>query len=100
MLGEVRELVPAADDAEALSYALFPTVYRTYRTAVDRGLTSDVLTSAALGVVGALRAPAPPPAAPAPSTPVGGASPWAHAGRARLQSQRGWVDANRHRTGR
>ena len=101
MLGEVRALVPAADDAEALSYALFPVVYRSYRTAIDRGLSSDVLTSAALGVVGALRAPAPPPVVPVPT--AGGSSgvtPWAHEGRARLQSQRRWVDANRHRTGR
>jgi pyruvate carboxylase subunit B len=101
MLGEVRALVPAADDAEALSYALFPIVYRSYRTAIDRGLSSDVLTTAALGVVGALRAPA---AAPTPAAPSvaggGGLSPWAHEGRARLQSQRRWVDANHHRTGR
>ncbi|MGA8542982.1 MAG: pyruvate carboxylase subunit B [Thermoplasmata archaeon] len=101
MLGEVRALVPAADDAEALSYALFPAVYRSYRTAIDRGLNSDVLTTAALGVVAALRAPAsPPPVAQAASSSDGGGSPWAHEGRSRLQSQRRWVDANHHRTGR
>ncbi|MCI4338856.1 MAG: pyruvate carboxylase subunit B [Thermoplasmata archaeon] len=101
MLAEVRVLVPAADDAEALSYALFPIVYRSYRTAIDRGLSSDVLTSAALGVVGALRAPSPPPTiAPANAPATGGLSPWAHEGRARLQSQRRWVDANHRRAGR
>jgi len=101
MLGEVRALVPAADTAEALSYALFPVVYRSYRGAVDRGLTSDVLTSAALGVVGALRTPAPPPA-PVPRADAGAAAvgAWAHEGRARLQNQRRWVDASRRREGR
>ncbi|MGI0071416.1 MAG: pyruvate carboxylase subunit B [Thermoplasmata archaeon] len=101
MLGEVRQLVPAADDAEALSYALFPAVYRSYRAAVDRGLNSDILTTAALGVVGALRAPTPIPApVAAPGSAGGGVSPWAHEGRARLQSQRRWVDANHRRSGR
>jgi pyruvate carboxylase subunit B len=98
MLGEVRTLVPAADDAEALSYALFPTVYKSYRSSLDRGLTSDVLTTAALGVVAALRAPAPPPAPAASSTTSG--SPWAHEGRARMQSQRRWVDAGHGRSRR
>ncbi len=101
MLHEVRALVPAADDAEALSYALFPAVYRSYRSAVDRGLTSDVLTSAALGVVGALRAPAPPTAPLGAPAPVGGGiSAWAHEGRARLQNQRRWIDARHDRSGR
>jgi len=100
MLREVRALVPAADDAEVLSYALFPAVYKSYRQALDRGLTSDVLTTAALGVVGAFRAPkpAPPPSTSAPA--AGGMSPWAHEGRARMQSQRRWVDAGHDRTRR
>jgi len=96
MLHEVRALVPAADDAEALSYALFPAVYKSYRRAFDQGMTADVLLTAAIGVVGALRAPKPTPpspvAAPGPAA-GGGVSPWAHEGRARLQSQRRWVDA-------
>jgi pyruvate carboxylase subunit B len=98
MLAEVRTLVPAADGAEALSYALFPVVYKSYRAAVDHGLTSDVLTSAALGVVGALRTPVPPPIV-APPTPGAGAGvgAWAFEGRTRLQNQRRWVDANRRR---
>ncbi|HTZ61298.1 MAG TPA: pyruvate carboxylase subunit B [Thermoplasmata archaeon] len=101
MLGEVRLLVPAADTAEALSYALFPAVYKSYRGAIDRGLNSDVLTSAALGVVGALRAPAPPPSpSSVPGGSAGGVSPWAHEGRARLQNQRRWIDASHRRTGR
>jgi pyruvate carboxylase subunit B len=90
---EVRQLVPAADTAEALSYALFPAVYKAYRTAVDRGLTADALTAAALGVVGALRAPPPPaPAAFAPSGAAGG-SLWAHEGRVRSHAQGGVVRA-------
>ncbi len=94
-LGEVRALVPQADTAEALSYALFPAVYRTYRESVDRGLTADVLTSVALGVVGALRAPP-----PAPTLAPSRSNPWAQAGRARLGAQRRWVDANHARAGR
>ncbi len=89
---EVRQLVPAADTAEALSYALFPTVYRAYRSAVDAGLTADVLTAAALGVVGALRAVRPAP----PSRPAAerrGPSPWAYEGRARRAAQGGGVRA-------
>jgi pyruvate carboxylase subunit B len=101
MLREVRALVPGADEAEALSYALFPAVFTSYRRAVDQGLTADVLTTAALGVVGALRAPKPAPA-PAPARPseTGGVSPWAHEGRSRLQSQRRWVDASHGRARR
>jgi len=102
MLGEVRSLVPAADTAEALSYALFPAVYKSYRRAVDHGLTGDVLTTAALGVVGALRVPKPPPPVPrGPSGDTGrGMSPWAYEGRTRSQSQRRWLNADRPRTRR
>ncbi len=90
---ELRALVPAADTAEALSYALFPAVYRAYRAAVDRGLTSEVLTAAALGVVGALRAP-PPVALPRPGlAAAGGPSLWAQAGRLRRHAQGGAVRA-------
>jgi pyruvate carboxylase subunit B len=96
-LQEVRALVPAADTAEALSYALFPLVYKSYRAARDRGVTPDLLTTAALGVVGAIRASEQPRPAAAPrATAVadaGGVSPWAHEGRAQLQAQRRWVDA-------
>jgi pyruvate carboxylase subunit B len=91
---DLRALVPAADTAEVLSYALFPLVYRAYRSSVDRGLTPDVLATAALGVVGALRRPE--PAAPARAVGALGperASAWAHAGRVRAQTQRGWIDA-------
>ena len=90
---EVRQLVPAADLAEALSYALFPAVYRTYRAAVDHALTHEVLTAAAVGVVGALRAerPAPPPVSAWRER--AGPSPWAHEGRARRFVQGGEVRA-------
>jgi pyruvate carboxylase subunit B len=101
-LAEVRAFVPAADDAEALSYALFPPVYRAYRANRDRGLTPEVLTAAALGIVGALRAPRPsaPTRAPASTRPEAGVSPWAHEGRARLMNQRRWLDAAPRRSGR
>jgi len=103
MVGEVRALVPAADRAEALSYALFPQVYRSYRAALDRGLTFEVLTSAALGVVAALRTPPPPPRAPAPTPAAGssgGMNPWTHEGRAQMHSGRRWVDAGHARARR
>jgi len=98
-LREVRALVPAADDAEALSYALFPAVYKAYRSSRDRGLTYEVLTAAALGVIGALRAPrlpAPAPPARTEGSAAGGVSPWAHEGRVHLHSQRRYVDASSH----
>ncbi|EQD76249.1 Conserved carboxylase region domain protein, partial [mine drainage metagenome] len=100
-LEEVRALVPAADDAEAISYAVFPAVYKAYRASRDRGLTDEALTSAALGIVGALRAR--PASLPAPPSPLareeaGGMSAWAHEGRNRLHSQRRWIDASTRRT--
>jgi pyruvate carboxylase subunit B len=99
-LAEVRILVPAADDAEALSYAMFPAVYKAYRSAKDAGLAPEVLTAAAFGVVGALRAPTP-PAMPtidrhATAMPAsGGVSAWAHEGRAQLHAGRRTVDEAR-----
>ncbi len=92
-LAEVRALVPAADTAEALSYALFPAVYRAFRASVDQGLTPDVLTSAALGVLGALRAERPPPPARPAEHVRSAPSLWAHEGRVRLQTQGGGVRA-------
>ncbi|MFG1530040.1 MAG: pyruvate carboxylase subunit B [Thermoplasmata archaeon] len=101
-IAEVRALVPSADTAEALSYGLFPQVYRSYRAARDRSIDDRVLTTAALGILGALRRPPPPaPARPVPSTGGGdgGPIPWAFAGRSQLQNQRRWIDARRRRTG-
>ncbi len=97
---ELRELVPAADTAEVLSYALFPAVYRAYRAAVDRGLTSDVLAAAALGVIGALRSAPAPRAPPAAPTAAGSPSLWAHEGRVRSHAQGGAVRAAHGRAGR
>ncbi len=102
-LQEVRALVPAADDAEAISYAVFPAVYKAYRASRDRGLTDEALTSAALGIVGALRARPASLAAPSSSLAreeAGGMSAWAHEGRSRLHSQRRWIDASTRRTRR
>ncbi|MGP8135987.1 MAG: pyruvate carboxylase subunit B [Thermoplasmata archaeon] len=102
-LKEVRALVPAADDAEAISYAVFPAVYKAYRASRDRGLTDAVLTSAALGIVGALRAGVR-SSTRAPGLPSIGrsraTSPWASEGRTQLHSQRRWIDARTHRTRR
>jgi pyruvate carboxylase subunit B len=99
-LADVRALVPAADDAEALSYAMFPAVYQAYRASKDAGITPDVLTAAAFGVVGALRAPKALPmpivsARPPAATAAGGVSPWAYEGRARLHAGRRAVDEAR-----
>lgn len=99
-LAELRAFVPAADDAEMLSYAIFPTVYKSYRASRDRGLTPAVLDAVALGVVAVLRGPRPAPSSPAPPIPrpaAGGVSAWAHEGRARLQANRRWVDEGRAR---
>ncbi|MCI4354538.1 MAG: pyruvate carboxylase subunit B [Thermoplasmata archaeon] len=100
-VAELRAFVPAADDAELLSYALFPLVYKTYRSGRDRGLTSEVLDAAALGFVAALRRPsASAPASGVSPGPSAGVSAWAHDGRARLQSSRRWIDASHARRGR
>ncbi len=103
-LAEVGALVPAAGPAEALSYAMFPLVFRAYLDAQGRGLTADVLTTAALGIVGALRgrtAVATPSPAPVATAGSGTApSAWAHEGRVRLQTKRRWVDAAHDRTRR
>ncbi|MCI4319570.1 MAG: pyruvate carboxylase subunit B [Thermoplasmata archaeon] len=99
-LAGVRALVPAADDAEALSYALFPQVYQRYRAARDVGLTPEVLACAGVGILGAFRARTPARAVTGPSRAGGGdagVSAWAHEGRARLQGSRRWVDAARTR---
>jgi len=99
-LTEVRTLLPTAEAADALSYAMFPAVYRSYRAAIDSGLTAEVLAAAALGVVTLLRTPEP-AAGPGPSagSASSGVGAWAHEGRVRSQSQRRWVDASRRRTG-
>ncbi len=101
MTAEVRAFRPNATEREVLSYAIFPSVYQSYRTAVDRGLTSDVLTTAALGIVAAMRAPAPSPPAPAvPAREGGRANAWSHEGRVRALGQRRWIDAAQHRSRR
>ncbi len=103
-LSEVRALVPAADVAEALSYAMFPLVFKAYRASTDRGITAEVLSTAAIGVVAALRkgTPAEARAAPqaAPTGESGGMSAWAHEGRMQLQTQRRWIDARHDRSRR
>jgi pyruvate carboxylase subunit B len=91
-IAAVRGFVPAATEAEALSYALFPPVFKAYRESMDKGLTPAVLTSAALGIVGAMRStPAPAPA----FQPIEhrSSSAWAQEGRARLAAGGRWVDA-------
>ena len=88
-LDEVRALVPAADRAEALSYALFPMVFESYTQARSRGLTWDTLTAAGLGIVGALRsAPASPPPRPATNA-APDRTAWALAGRSRGSTVKG-----------
>ncbi len=98
-LAQVRSFVPAADSGEALSYALFPQVYQAYRATVAEGLTDDVLTAAAVGIVAALRLPVP---ARSPASASGGTSrarsPWMLEGLSQRHSQRRWVDANRRPT--
>ncbi|HTT35301.1 MAG TPA: pyruvate carboxylase subunit B [Thermoplasmata archaeon] len=94
-VAEVRALVPAADRAEAISYALFPLVVRSYRTALAEGLADGTLDALAVGVVAALRTPLPPPA-PAPAASAG-PSAWGLAGRTALHEGARRVDAARRR---
>jgi pyruvate carboxylase subunit B len=95
----VRALVPAADDAEALSYAMFPPVFEAYTRARVEDRTPEVLTAAALGIVAVLRTPKPelpvPTTVAPPFTGPVGVSPWAHEGRVALASGGRWVGARR-----
>ena len=98
MLAEVRAIVPSASEEEALSYAVFPTVYSAYRRAADQGLTADVLDAAAAGLLVALRSPS--ASAGAESPVATGPSVWARDGRARLMRGGRWVAETRGRAGR
>ncbi len=95
MLAEVRALVPAATEEEALSYAVFPTVYAAYRRAQDQGLTAEVLDAVAAGLLVALRRPPTAPVTAAAGTPA-----WARDGRARQMNAGRWVRENHARPGR
>ena len=96
MVGECAAR-PRRDTAEVLSYALFPAVYKSYRRAVDHGLTGDVLTTAALGVGAGCGAPTVRAGAPRPGGRRGVTawSSWAYEGRARSHSQRRWRSMRR-----
>ncbi len=89
-LAEVRAVVPSADRAEAVSYALFPAIWKAYRSRSDQGLDFETLTTAAVGVVGAMRARASSPARTRPGSPGPTASAWALEGRLRAHGSRGW----------
>jgi pyruvate carboxylase subunit B len=98
MLGEVRSLVPAASEEEALTYAVFPAVYLAYRRAADQGLTAEVLDAAAAGLLVALRNPT---ASTGNARGVAAAvRPWARDGRTRLMNGGRWVAETRGRAGR
>ena len=99
-LDEVRTIVPSADEAEALSYAIFPIVFRAYVGRRNAGLTPGVLDAVAAGVVAALRDPSnrrepTRPLGPAPISSRSDPGPWARAGRARLQDGGRWLDEAR-----
>jgi pyruvate carboxylase subunit B len=98
MLAEVRAIVPSASEEEALSYAVFPTVYAAYRRAADQGLTADVLDAAAAGLLVALRAPSGPARLEAGVTSSPGA--WARDGRSRQMNGGRWIAETRGRAGR
>ncbi|MGI0055305.1 MAG: pyruvate carboxylase subunit B [Thermoplasmata archaeon] len=100
MLAEVRSFLPQASESDVLSYAIFPSVFRGYRAAIEQGLNDHVLATAALAVVAALRTPIPPAARPRGAGDGGGTSVWAHEGRARMLGQRRWIDATQHRARR
>lgn len=90
-LAEVRAVVPAADRAEAVSFALFPGIWRSFRARAGHQLDFETLTTAALGVVGALRART--GAVGRVSAPTGagrGPGAWALEGRLRAHGSRGW----------
>ncbi|MCI4348757.1 MAG: pyruvate carboxylase subunit B [Thermoplasmata archaeon] len=100
-LREVRTLVPAADDAEALSYALFPTVFRAFTESRAEGVTWDALTTAALGITAVMRSSnARARTGATRFAPMrSGNSAWAVEGRARLQGGRRGIAEGRARRG-
>ncbi len=94
MLTEVRSIMPAASEEEALSYAVFPTVYTAYRRAVDQGVTAETLDAVAAGLLVALRRPT----ASAPASV--GPPAWARDGRTRQLNAGRWVREGHARPGR
>lgn len=98
MLAEVQAIVPSASEEEALSYAVFPTVYAAYRRAADQGLSADVLDAAAAGLLVALGRPSDGGRERADATR--GPTAWAQAGRARLMQSGRWTREARGRGGR
>jgi pyruvate/oxaloacetate carboxyltransferase len=96
-LTQVRALVPSADVAEALSFAIFPAVYRSFRASRDQGIDDAVLNAAAFGIVGALRTPSPPASSPVTLGAGTPANRWGTEGRLHQMASRRWVDANRAR---
>jgi pyruvate carboxylase subunit B len=91
-LAEVRALMPSASEEEALSYAVFPAVFKAYRERAERGLTAAVLDAAALGILAALRESGRVGGRERMPTPPGprllvGSSGWAQAGRTALLRQ-------------
>lgn len=97
MLAEVRAIVPAATEEEALSYAVFPTVYAAFRRAAAQGLTADVLDAAAAGLLVALSKPT---TANEVGRAPGAPSAWAREGRTRLLQHGRWTREARGRPGR
>jgi pyruvate carboxylase subunit B len=98
MLAEVRAIVPSASEEEALSYAVFPTVYAAYRRAADQGLSAELLDAAAAGLLVALRRPS--MGARGPAAASSASTAWARDGRTRLMNGRRWIGETRARGGR
>jgi pyruvate carboxylase subunit B len=95
LAAELQSFVPAADEAELLSYAMFPAVYRQWRSLRDSGLGPGALTAAAVGFLAAVRTRES-TAAPSSARPLPADRPhWAQAGRLRQLGQGGWTDASR-----
>jgi pyruvate carboxylase subunit B len=98
MLAELRTLVPAASEEEALSYAIFPAVYAAFRRAADRGVTAEGLDAAASGILLALRRPGSAAALVAAGGPS--VSAWARDGRSRRMDGGRWMREVRGRARR
>ena len=85
-LSETVRLLPGATEAEVLSFAIFPQVFKDYLARRQGGIDEETLTAAAAGIYLAFQRPK----RAARDHPPAGPSPWVQAGRTGHSRRRGF----------